>query len=200
MRDAKATIFLTALLVCQCPLSTAWADILGVDQRNDGFTPVLFQSVSNFSPIGQEFTPTFSKLNFVDLFTEGFFPPTTGLFVNIRAGTISGPILGTSQTVPTASLFGETDFLFPAEVPLIPGDLYVIEVVTVDGLNWGLGSSGVPTYSKGNEILNGEPNPQNDLWFREGDVPEPSGFSLLLIVCGVLALKHYAPQFCSHRR
>ena len=64
---------------------------------------------------------------------------------------------------------------------LVPGNLYVMEVVVTSGDNWAIGSSGGPssTYPGGNWIIQGVPESNNDLWFREGLVPEPATWLLL---------------------
>jgi hypothetical protein len=146
-----------------------------VDQINVAFTPSLFQNIRHFNPIGQEFTPTLSSLDSVELFTQDFGSAHNGLggelVVNIRLGTINGQIVGTSLPVTLPDFFsGVTHFDYSSSVSLIPGSLYVIEVLVRSGDDWGIGSSGGPssTYSGGNQILQGVPQAGNDLWFQEG--------------------------------
>ena len=145
-------------------------DDIVIDQSNDDFEPSLFQSIPIFSPIGQEFVPEFNSLNVVELFTSDFNSGAETLLVNVREGDIFGPIVGTSDSVVASDFDGVTRFNFEEIVPLNPGETYVIDVVLESGSNWGIGSSGGPfsTYPDGNQILNGEPQPNNDLWFREG--------------------------------
>jgi len=91
-------------------------------------------------------------------------------------------IVGTSSpvTLSTNSFTSDiTSFDFASPVPLVPNNLYVIEAVLASGGARGIGSSGGPlsTYPGGNQILKGVPQPNNDLWFREGikvPIPEPS--------------------------
>jgi hypothetical protein len=59
-------------------------------------------SASENLPIGQEITPTFNSLNFVDLYigdAGGDIGPGANLRVVIHSGSITGPVLGTSNTV-----------------------------------------------------------------------------------------------------
>lgn len=183
---------LLALIVLAASTPSAKADSIIFDQTNTAF-PLgsLFQNISVFSPIGQSFTPTLSSMNLVNLLTEpgGSTTPFT-LELVIRAGSISGAILGVSQlnTIVPSSLFASivTPFTFATSVTLVPGDLYFMQVVAVSG-DAELGSTNTNNYSGGTQILGGITQPNNDLWFREGiSVPEPD--TLLLLGTGLLAL------------
>jgi len=150
----------------------------------------LYDSIQYFSPIGQSFTPTLPGLDTVELWTEDFAWDNgygVDLYVNIREGSIYGPILGTSHPLSLPDNFqGVTHFSFPALVSLKPGRAYVMEVVVVDGDNWILRSNwsvaspgGPDTYPRGNWILNGQEFPGNDLWFQEGlasTVPQSTAY------------------------
>ncbi len=141
----------------------------------------LLDSIQSFSPVGQSFTPLIPGLDAVELWTEDF---TNGngygaqLYVNIREATIYGTILGTSDTLQLPDKFsGITHFTFPSLTSLTPGEVYVIEVVVIGGVdwillyNWGVGSRGTwdpMGYPGGTWILNGVEIPGNDLWFQEG--------------------------------
>ncbi len=143
------------------------------DQDNAAFTPSGFQSIQALSPIGQEFTPTLSSLDFVELFTEDFGDAHNGvggeLVVNIRHGTITDSIIATSLPVTLPDSFsGITHFNFPSSVSLTPGEIYIIEITVASGDNWGVGMSGVPTYAGGGPILQGVSQTGYDLWFKEG--------------------------------
>jgi hypothetical protein len=191
-----------ALGLCTTPATASALPILP-DQSNDGFIPPLGQNIQFFSPIGQEFTPALTSLDAVELFTNGI---GATLVVNIRQDTITGPLLGTSLSVSLQDLFpGITHFDFPATVPLVPGQLYVIEALVASGDFAEIGSSGGPfsTYPGGNQILQGVPQPNNDLWFREGPaaVPEP-GSSFVLFGLGALGvgLVGYVARKRGHRR
>jgi hypothetical protein len=181
----KVLVGMISLGLC-FPATNVRAQSFIVDQSNTNFDPrfLLYQNIEFFSPIGQEFTPTLTSLNTVELVTENFdgAEPST-LLVNIRQGTITAPIIGTSLpiTIPSGSFgsFSLNRFDFPSAVPLVPGSIFIIQVVPVlGGDRRGIGSTGGPlsTYPGGNQILGGVPQPNNDLWFEEGitSIPEPS--------------------------
>jgi hypothetical protein len=172
---------IVAILLGVRGVTSALADdnIAVVDQSNV-VDVRLIDSIQILGPIGQEFTPSISGLDEVELWTEDFGPGNgqeTELQVFIRARTIDGPILGTSLVTSLPDNFqGITSFNFPDLVSLRPGELYVIQIIVLSGdnvllgHNWGVGSSGGPesTYPGGTWIVLGQPEPGNDLWFREG--------------------------------
>jgi hypothetical protein len=150
-------------------------------------------SIQILSPVGQSFTPMISGMDAVDLWTEDFANGNgygAELYVNIREATIYGTILGTSDTLqlPDNYPFHQypfsygTHFTFPSLISLTPGEVYVIEVVVVGGLdwewialhNWGVASFGYADspgyvdYAGGMQIVNGVESPGSDLWFQEG--------------------------------
>jgi len=86
-----------------------------------------------------------------------------------------------------------THFDFSSSVPLVPGNVFVIDVVVAAGDNWGIGSCGclIDTYPPGRQIPFGVPSLSNDLWFTEGPaVPEPS--SVVMLGTGVVTLLAYS--------
>lgn len=158
-----------------------------VDQANDATPPNLFNSIQSLGPIGQEFVPAMPSMNFADLFTLDLDDTSSlgvTLLVNIRSGTITGPVVGTSDFVTLSSGFiGVTGFFFSTPVPLTPGSLYVLEAVVVSGEDWAVGRTDetpLDTYSPGRPIILGDPEPDGtaDLWFRQGTIPEPSTLAL----------------------
>jgi hypothetical protein len=117
------------LLIISTALLPAKADTITLDQTNTALPEgSASQSLSVFSPLGQSFTPTLTSLNFVNLLTtEG----SAILKVDIRAGSITGPIVGQSEptVVPFSLNMNVTQFGFLTPVTLVPGDLYVIQPV-----------------------------------------------------------------------
>ena len=132
---------------------------------------MLSHNLLHFSPLGQSFTPTLSSLNFVNLLTENGDASVgdAAVKVNIRLGSISGPILGTSQpaVIPFSISPRVSSFRFSTPVTLIPGDVYVIEPFVVCG-NTLIGSTDTNNYRSGNQILGGVAQTTIDLWFQEG--------------------------------
>ena len=200
VRLARRFLWVIAPLFLYGSLSqSSGATIYGIDQRNDDFVqPTTVQSIQFLGPIGQSFTPTFPSLNFFDFSTEDLGGGSAQLFVNLRQGSIARTILGVSSVVTLPTGFsGVTRFLFPVDVLLVPGTLYVAEVRVATGVNWGIGSDGgnLDLYLGGDAIALGSPTAFNDLFFREGQVPEPS--TLLLFSSGlaaVWALKRFLVQ------
>ena len=161
-------LYLVPLIIC-----AAWVSILlasvgtKFDQTNTGLpVTALSQSPSDFSPLGQSFTPTLTSLNFVNLLTEN---GRATVQVNIRLGSISGPILGTSQPtfVPFSLAPSVSSFTFSKPVPLIAGELYVMEPFVLSGHTLVV-STNTNYYVGGNQILRGVAQANNDLWFQEG--------------------------------
>jgi hypothetical protein len=173
-----------------------------VDQSQlsfDGFVNLRFSGAS-----GQEFTPAHLSLDRVDLLFDGpggsFPADVTGDFsVSIRQDSIAGPLVGESSPVTLLSgIFREVVlFDFPRSVPLLPGDRYVIGINRLSDpflpFFVGVTGSGVTPadfYPGGRAILNGDPQMNVDLYFREGSstllVSEPA--TLVLCGLGILGL------------
>jgi hypothetical protein len=170
--------------------AVARADVVTIDQSNT-LPPDFTTTVSPMT--GQEFTPTLSSLNLVRI-RLGDLNPGNGLgatlFVNIRIGSITGAIVGTSEGFDVSDGFGSAlstgvvfSFPFVTPVNLTPNNLYVIEfVVAGDGV-FAAGTSS-NFYAGGRAIIGG--NPQlSDFTFLEGvltpspPVPEPATLILL---------------------
>src|SRR5262249_2948251 len=161
------------------------------DQSN---TPSPYQTYSTSYgpglPIGQEFKPAFSSLDFVDLFIEDHGSdtgPGANFTVNIRANTITGTVLGSASAfvADNTNLGGGntyTHFSFSSSVALTPGATYIIDVVqngpivtgnsvfSLDGDN----PNGTDLYTAGRAIIGGAPVTNNfDFNFREGTSSTP---------------------------
>jgi hypothetical protein len=174
-----SALSIVAVLVCGSGVRSALAQdgIAVVDQENV-VNIGLLDSIQLLGPIGQEFTPSIPGLDVVELWTEDFGGDQgADLQVFIRERVIDGQVIGMSLITSLPDRFrGITEFAFPQLVSLRPGELYVIEVIVVSGDewligdNWAVGSSGGPesTYPDGTWIIQGVPDPGNDLWFREG--------------------------------
>jgi hypothetical protein len=170
--------------------SLASAHAFTIDQLNDPASPSAI--FINQPPLGQEFTPTLSSLSVVELMIMDSLP-TDGIgstvTVNIRGGAIAGPVLGTSTLVlPNAyggGTFALTHFDFLAPVPLVPGNLFVMELVAT-GTGFTVAVNPANTYAGGRFISLGNVVQGSDLVFREGPVlaavPEPT--TLLLVGVG----------------
>jgi hypothetical protein len=145
----------------------------GVDQRNDFVLTTQGYVSPVGDPIGQEFRPTFLVLDVVELQMNSQSNEEGGTaIVRIRAGSITGTILGTSDEVtipPVVSPQTLAHFDFAAPVPVTPEATHVIEVVATSG-TLGVFTSGFlnNSYPRGAAIFMGVRQVRADLWFREG--------------------------------
>ena len=143
---------------------------------DQSYTQVNQQFFHNFitGPLGQEFIPDFFALDAVELKYDDASCSLTGsnggdFKVVIHKGSITGPILGTSNTIHFPNcFFGTNRFDFPAFIPLVPGDTYVIEPVYVSGHTSSFFHDLIGTYPDGRMIISGVIQPSRDLWFTEG--------------------------------
>ena len=172
MRNAIAVVCIIGVFSAGLVVTQAFVHPFLIDQANDVAAP--FQGwVTGASPLGQEFTPTFFSLDVVELQMNSQSTSVGGsVFVQIRAGTIAGPILGTSLTVniPPGTAINVAHFDFAAPVPLAPGAIHVIDIIGVTG-SLGVftaGGFGNNTYPGGAAIASGVIQQDDDLWFREG--------------------------------
>ena len=165
-----------------------------VDQANEIFYPPSLENVEYFYPMGQEFRPALTCLNFVELMLWDFYGHgyvTGELAVSIHAGTITGPVLGTRSSLFLPPTFqGVGHFDFDTSMSLTPGGIYVIQVDVLSGGDWGVGASGTSSYAGGRKIRSGIPVENDDLFFREGIsvVPEPSTMACLGLGLALLPL------------
>lgn len=142
-------------------------------------------NIQGSQPMGQSFTPSLDGVGFIRLYiSDNFFDGIgTTIFVNLRAGSITGAVLSSTSPVSLPDRFhGPTNFFFALQVPVTPGTTYYLEPVVQSGQDFGTGYDGRYGYTGGTAFFNGNADPSSDLWFREGIiVPEPSIAALLLV-------------------
>jgi len=135
-------------------------------------------------PWGQSFTPGLSSIDFIRL---KLYDDNTNnglgvtLLLNLRAGSISGSLLGSTAPLLIANgTGGAVDFVFPGGIPVTPGVVYFFEPVVQSGDLWRIDAKEY-NYVGGSVFAAGLPVSGSDLWFREGIiVPEPSSLTLAL--------------------
>ena len=145
------------------------------DQQNITTVSAAWSAVY-LAPIGQEFVPTVTTMNGVELMlsnTDLTSPLPATLFVRVREGAVTGSVLGTSDArILEFGISGVVDFDFPTSVRLAPGGTYVLEIVVEPGGgNVGVSGGWSGDYTAGRAIVQGEPVPSSDLsdlWFVEG--------------------------------
>jgi hypothetical protein len=165
-----------------------------------GEIPVIIQQNA---PIGQSFTPTLSAVGFIRLnLSDRVLNNGNGatIYLNLRASSITGPILASSTPVSMPDGFVSQYASYPTfffEVPVVvtPGTTYYFDLVAEPGSDtWAVVRYIYGTdYVGGTDFISGQPG-HDDLWFREGIVvPEPCSAALLLFGGGVLlgARRHF---------
>jgi hypothetical protein len=206
-------------LLLACGIATgAHAQGLLTDQSlqpppNTGGSYHYDASIGSLVPAtGQEFTPSLQGLDFVDVRLYGSAVGNT-FQIAIHEGIIAAPVLGLSDPAVSSGTFpnNEAHFTFSSTVPLVAGNLYVLEIIQGGGNSgWGIEIpssavvNGQPVnmnYPGGRLIYNGVPQDSKDLIFREGIVvPEPGVTALGLL--GVLAFgfirNGYRQNTCSN--
>jgi hypothetical protein len=177
-----------------------------VDQASEG-NPFGFYGidVQTGDTIGQEFTPTASALDVVEIGLGPHTRDSLGVKVNIRAGALDGPIVGTSllATTPSVPLPAPSyHFDFPAPVPLVPGNLYVIQPFLVQPTApVAFAFLDPPPYAGGRPFIHTQFRDDIDMVFRTGlTVPEPGTATLLLFSAMTLpatARRRKVPANCA---
>ena len=167
-----------------------------IDQRNDqsNRSSLTRWTLQVGDPVGQEFVPTLGGVDFVEtvFFDHDFSQNPITIQVLIHDGTIVGPVVGASSPVTfIASDFGSIRrFDFPSTAPVIPGQIYVMELFQSGPQNDSIGADPSAAYLTGQMIRSGAPFDGYDLWFREGMVvvvPEPSLLTLSIAGVAVFA-------------
>jgi hypothetical protein len=181
------TILLASALVA-CGQGTMVFDQQSATNRLVSGADCPFQAEQ---PAGQSFTPALSSVGFVQF---EFLDPQPGnglgatVYVNLRASSLSGPILGSTEPVamPDSFSLGVTNFFFASPVSVTPGQTYCLQPVLQSGENLWTMLAGPFNYPSGTFFEFGSPDPNGyDAWFREGVlIPEPPPGLLLLLCCG----------------
>jgi hypothetical protein len=136
------------------------------------------------APFGQSITPALGSVEFIQfLFVDG--SPSNGLgatlYVNIRSGSMTGSIIGTSAALTMPDNYrGPGTFIFSSGVTVTPGTRYFFEPLVQSGDAWNILATSETMYPFGDAYVGGQPVAFKDLWFREGIfVPEPSIVALI---------------------
>lgn len=158
----------TALLVSSAVATT---HAYQVDQENTA-TPNLSWNLHDLAPIGQSFVPAASVMNVVelDLGTTGSFITLASFTVRVRADSMSGPVLATSDTLrlpgPSRAL---RRFTFTPPLDVTPGREHVLEVLWIGGTTTMLAYGNTVAVPGDREAwVSGVPDAQAALWFRTG--------------------------------
>ncbi len=94
-----------------------------------------------FGPVGQSFTPALPSVGFIQLGMYFNALGNTGpgiVDLNLRTGSITGPILASTEPLDLPSGFaGYPKFFFAQPVAVDPGVTYYLDVVIQSGNDWG---------------------------------------------------------------
>ena len=135
---------------------------------NPGFGGVGWNWVQAHQSIGQSFTPIYPQLWRVDLGLDLPIGSSITLTLNIRQDTITGGIIGSQNfTVPVGGPAWVPVYFTPYPgVSLTPGNTYVLDLVGsgVASVRWY--QQAPATYSGGNAITDGSPQPTADYLFK----------------------------------
>jgi len=202
----SSTLYSAALTVLALVSAVAQGTFL-FDQQSSIEGHYLEGATGNMQaaqPFGQSFTPDFSSIGFIRLV---IFDGTGGaagsgtLSINLRAGSITGPILGTTDPVVLPPAFsGLVNFYFSAPISLTPHETYAFQPVVLAGSRWGTFMDQY-NYPGGSAFSVGSPLPTYDLWFREGIVvPEPSASALAFLAGAALTASRYTCRRPEHKQ
>lgn len=149
-------------------------------------------------PMGQPFSPTQSSMDAAALYFGSLFGGNGDIEVNVRSGSISGAILGTSDP-DTFSSAGVYYFTFSSPMTLTPGTQYYLQPVQTSGS--GILSELIDAqFSSGHAIIGGVTSPDFNFWFQEGVevIPEPS-LAALFVIGGAVACWHHRKRRITRR-
>ena len=142
------------------------------DQSSEAFRGALW-GLAALAPIGQTFVPAQDALDMVVLWVAVNGSQDAALQVAVHEGRLDGRILGRSLPIPLPAGFeGQMQFRFETPVPLQPGQVYTLELLPVGGegtaVGWVQHAGWDDPYPKGSAIVQGQSQPNADLWFEEG--------------------------------
>jgi hypothetical protein len=183
--NIKPTLFVFVLLI---GMITAYSQGTLVIDQSAGPPTIIsgeWLGIQTNAPIGQSLTPALNSIGYVALGMAG--SGTATVYVNVRASSITGTILGSSTPVSVSNSSGNDifDFYFPTAISLTPGTTYFFDVNQSSGTPWLVNIYGYE-YAGGTAFLKGAALTQDDLWFQDGVVvPEPSVAWLVLVGGGI---------------
>jgi hypothetical protein len=136
-------------------------------------------------PMGESFTPSFSSIDVAAFNLGGGTSSFGDIVVNLRSGSITGTILGTTAAV-TFTSSGVYDFFFSSPIALTPGTQYFLQPEAASGSGVFLDQINAPSGS-GHQIISGVSRSNFDFWYQEGvtAVPEPSSATLIGLVATI---------------
>jgi len=168
------------------------------DQQSSDENNIAGISIIQSQQPGQSFTPNLSSVGFIRLaLQDGNNNNALGatIYLTLRGGSITGAVLGASSPVAMPDNFGGVaNFYFPAPVTVTPGVTYYFQPTVQSGDLWLVAAYNSYQYPGGMEFIGSTPFPSNDLWFREGVVPEPSS-ALLALLGGAVACWHRSKRW-----
>jgi hypothetical protein len=161
-----------------------------VDQASgDLIEPVVNGLVIPQNDLAQSFTPSLSAVGFLQLRTLNAAGATVTVVVNLRAGSLNGPVISSTDPVVIVNFSSLGTFYFPDNIPVTPGQLYFFQPVLQSAGRLSIGFKDSSTYDRGEPWINGASSGPDDVWFREGIVvPEPGVVVLLVMGAGALIL------------
>jgi hypothetical protein len=133
----KRTAIYMVILILFATVEMAGAVSLIVDQTH--MQPVNSWHNLSYYNIDQEFTPSFTSLNIIELEISVDSAETRVKYgaimqVKILEGSLDGPeVAGSKKLRLPRGFSGIAQFLFPSSVPLVPGTPYILDIELLSG-------------------------------------------------------------------
>jgi hypothetical protein len=186
-------IFLIAIMVAALSVQAQGSFVYDQQSSTESFIAGGGIGIQAYNPMGQSFTPALSAVGFARFYMgDANFGNSLGatVYLNLRANSITGPILGTTDPVSMPDSFSApVNFFFATPIAVVPGVTYFLQPAVQTGDFWHALIYDTYHYAGGTAFESGVPQLASDLWFREGIVvPEPSSALLLLLGGGALML------------